>query len=656
MKNDYAQWNRVLAEYCLLSIGADEQACLCVSPNVLAAAWAQHQTQELSGEEAERRFIVAVANEYRREALYAGLEVFSREGDDGLPRSIALLGLSVLAAFKMQRDDNHAAHAYYSRLADLLGCGQEGDYPRGFRPSEFKRLWMSLRDWLNDSSIQLALPERDSGVGHIRDIPLSHVPLRQIDLNKLPKFFSSFSYLPGSRTSRFQLERDFRRWLDASSHLTVSGVAAFRDERSGVVMTQVVQEIEAWDGLVTEAGNADSADVELQLEFVRRHPQVSYLPRRPRAFPEIFTTNTLTFESCDEGWYDPVPVPREDGSLLAQGLAWSALYGERTLTLHRRGANAIALVPSQLQSGYVSRKRLLLNVKCAVLCLADIADEVASYLNEVTGCRCESLDSQDLPRGWLLFRDIVPVHPILAPPQLEAIDVEVETNIIPVGGLRISRRRWIVGAPPHIFVSGGRGSEERPTINGEEVDVDADGRLIDEGRLAAIGAYTIAAGRGKPEHIEVVEPDVPHSDDAETTVGRPSGAFVALPPGRWTLIGAAFNEILHCTSQSSHGVVVRAPFRAVWAVSRSQTLNAKIVCLDTSLPSPTPLSVIANPVQLQLAGQWATVAHTPNSPHPRIGCLTAITDADKVHKVWREYAAVAHSLTYSSLTARRRLA
>lgn len=656
MKTDYAQWNRVLAEYCLLSVGADEQACLCVSPNVLATAWAQHQAQEMSGEEAEGLFIVAVANEYRREALYAGLEVFRREGDDGLPRSIALLGLSVLAAFKMQRDDDHAAHAYYSRLADLLGCGQDDGCPRGFTPLEFKRLWLSLRDWLKDyRAIQLALPERNSGVRHIIEMPLSHVPLRQIDLNKLPKFFSSFSYQPGSRTSKFQLERDFRRWLDASSHLTVSGIAAFRDERRDVVMTQVAQEIEAWDGLVTESGNADSADIELQLEFVRRRPQVSYLPRRPRAFPKVFTTDTLTFESCDEGWYDPVPVPREDGSLLAQGLVWGVLCGERTLTLHRRGANAIALVPSQLQSGYVSRKRLLLNVKCAVLCIADKADEVASYLNEVTGCRCESLDSQDLPRGWLLFRDIVPVHPIPAPPQLEAIDVEVETNIIPVGGLRISRRRWIVGAPPHIFVSGGRGSEERPTINGEEVNVDVNGRLIDEGRLAAIDAHTIAAGRDRL-HIEVVEPDVPHSDDAEITVGRPSGAFVALPPGRWTLIGAVFNEIQHCASQSSHGVVVRSPFRAVWAISRSQTLNAKIVCLDTSLPSPTPRFIIANPVQLQLAGQWATAVLTPNSPHPRIGCLTAIIDADKVHKVWREYAAVAHSLTYSSLTARRRLA
>lgn len=653
-EDDYTQWNKALAEYCLLPVGKEEQACLCISPNVLAAAWAQHQPQVFSAEEAEVRFTVAVANEYRNEALDSGLRVFSRVGKDGLPNSIAFLGLSVLAAFKMHRDDDHAAHAYYSRLAELLGCGQAGDYPNGFAPPEFKRLWLSLRDWLNDRSIKLALPERDWGVGHIRDIPLSHVPLRQIDLNKLPKFFSFFGYQPGSRTSRIQIERNFRRWLDASPRLTRSGMAAFSDERRSVVLTQIVQELDAWDGLVKEAGNADSADIELQLEFVRRRPQVAYLPRRPRAFPEIFTAGVLTFESCDEGWYDPVLVPRDHGSRLAQGLAWSAPHNGCTLTLHRRGTNVIALAPSPLQSGYVSRNGLLLNIKCAVLCRLETTDEAAQYLNNITGSRCEPLDSPDLPLGWILFRDIIPIHPISAPPQLEAIEVEAETNIIPVGGLRISRRRWIVGAPPRIFVSGGRSDLKRPTINGEEVDVDADGRLIDEGRLTETGTYTIAAGKDRL-HIEIVEPDVPHSDEAETTESRLSGTFAALPPGRWTLIGASCNEILHCTSRSVHGVVVRAPFRAVWAVSHSRTFGAKIVCLDASLPSPVPPAIIASPLQQRLAEQWAATVHTTNMPHPRIGCLITI-DSEEVHKAWREYAAMAHRLTFSLLIARRRLA
>src|SRR5262249_29954983 len=136
-----------LAEHCLLSDGARGRVCLAVSPRILAAAWAQLHHQCLSAEDAEKRFVAAVAELYRREVAPTDLRALGGIGGDGLPRSVAFLGLSVLAALAMNHEE-YPTHAYYPRLSDLLGCGREHDYPPGFTPEDFKQLWQGLRHWL----------------------------------------------------------------------------------------------------------------------------------------------------------------------------------------------------------------------------------------------------------------------------------------------------------------------------------------------------------------------------------------------------------------------------------------------------------------------------------------------------------------------------
>jgi hypothetical protein len=647
---EYYKWNRTLADYCLLVGGGGEQVCLSISPSILAAAWSQHQACDLSTETAEANFIEAVSSVYSVIVPSKGLRSLEVLGKDGLPRSIAFLGLSVLAAYNMHRDDEHAANSYYSRLSDLLGCGSDGEYPRGFNPSEFKHLWGHLRGWLKgEKGISLAFPARNSGVGHIINIPLSHVPLRQIDLRKLPSFFSSHGYNPGSITSRHKLERDFMRWAGLS-RLTHSGLAALNDERLSAVMLQVAQELEAWDGVIDDAAGT-SASVELQMDFVRHRPQLYYLPRRPRGFPELFEAGHCTFESCEEGWYDPVPVPPEDGGVLAEGFAWTITCKARTLSLRRSGSHAIALAPAPFQAGYVSRQRLLLNVRGAALCREHLADEAAAYLKRITGNHCSPEKSQGLPIGWVLFRDIVPLKSLAnLSPQLYPLDVEVETNILPVGGLRISRRQWITGAPPRIYISGYR-SNTAPTIDGEEVTVNAEGQLIDEGRLAERGTHLITAGR-ESLRIGIVEPHVPPPDRIDDYKYFSKGTLTALPFGRWTLIGASCHEIMHVVSQLGAGVIARTPFKAVWAINCSQMVGTKIVCLDSTVPHPTQPAAFSNMVQRQIAEQWALAVLSSSATHVRIGCFTEASET-RARNAWRAYVSAACSITNSLRMARR---
>jgi hypothetical protein len=654
-RHNYAQWNQILAEHFLLSVNEQEQACLAVSPNILAAAWGEHQPESLLAEEAEQDFVAAVSNVYRLKVLPTGLHVLDRIGNDGLPKSIAFLGLSVLAAFRMHHDvHGYAANAYYPRLGELLGCGLDDNLPLGFKPIEFKRLWTGLRKWLKDErNISLAHSARNSGVGHIVDLPLSHVPLREIDLKKLPNFFSSFRYQPGVRADKYKLARDFVHWA-GPGRLTLSGMAALKDTRRDAVLTQVAQELEAWDGSVVDAGGTNYASVELQLAFVQRRPQLSYLPRRPRLFPEVFDGGNCIFESDEEGWYDPIVVPRGDGTSLAQGFTWNMIYNGRNLTLHRSESYAIALTPAPYQASFISRPRLLLNVKCAVLCREELAGEVGSYLTSITDRQCFPARNQILPLGWSLYLDVQPLRqsPSL-PPHLDAIDVETETNILPVGGLRVSRRQWIAGAPPRIFISGLRTEHGRPAVDGNEVDIAADGRLASNDCLAVYGVHQITAGRARV-HVETVDADVPIPEVNDQAPNNHEDTFVALPAGSWTLIGASYQEIIHLPRQSNAGVIARAPFKAVWAVNRDATAEAKVVCLDPPpFPPPRQPPAIIDIIGQRLAERWTATVLSSSTSRPRIGCMMAASEVD-VRKGWRAYLWAAHRLNLLLRTARRR--
>lgn len=127
----YQQWNLALADKLLN--GADERVQLTVSASLLAAAWEQQAAEYLSSEEAERQFVEAVAEFYRHYVRFSGLEVLSRQDENGVPRSVAFLALSVLAAGLMHDDGTYAAHDYYHRLSHLLGYDDVP--PPGLLPS-----------------------------------------------------------------------------------------------------------------------------------------------------------------------------------------------------------------------------------------------------------------------------------------------------------------------------------------------------------------------------------------------------------------------------------------------------------------------------------------------------------------------------------------
>jgi len=649
---DYLQWNSVLTEHCLLSAGSGSKVRLVISPSILAAAWNEQHSEYLTVEEAEDSFVSAVSGVYLRDVCRSGLGILS-QFDGDLPCSVAFLSSSVLAAFNMESDERYAAHDYYARLAQLLHCGFNSDCPEGFDKDEFKRLWSEVRRWLLDThEITLEIDALDSGSRHVVNRPISQAPLRRIDLAKMPDFFTERNYQPGSRVSFNLLCRDLDHWVAA--RLTLQGQRALADQnRRAQVLAQVAQELEAWDGaIVDNSSGLRSAPVELQIELSIRGPKLFYLPRRPRGFPEVFETvsRDRRFESCEEGWYDSELVPAKDGGILTDGFIWAALANNGDFSLRRGQSSVIAFAPNTF--GLVSRQHLLCGVKCAVLCRDYLVGDVAEYLRRITDQNIIPARNASLPEGWMLFSNFVPLRQLREmSPVLEPIDVESGATIIAVGGLRVGRRKWIVGGQPEIFVSGDRAKHEIPAVDGEKVETDAQGRLTDNGKLGIPGTHVITAGRAHPLTIEIIHPDVyPDLADACTNDSREEN-LVVLPAGLWAVIGVEYHEMIQLKPEFSNGIVTRVPFRPVWAIRRNSAVEPKVVCLRLP-PAVRPNDLLA-PARLQMAMAWAQIILSTGSSFPSIGCAFEAQGV-QLRKAWKTYIIAAQRIFNSSRFTLRR--
>lgn len=648
---EYARWNRVIVEQLLLAEMSAENVYLCVNPRILARVYGDAGFDLLTPDQAEQRFSTATAQIYRKRVLEHSdrLHVLRRCGDGGFPDCAGFLAASVLAAYRMQSDEEVSGNAYYKRLADLLGCGTQGVHPVGFDPAVFESLWMFLHNWLREvHGRRLAMPRGDVGFRRFVALPLAHVPLRSLDVDKLPAFFSWAGYQPGGRVRHDRLLSDLRRWQQARNALTPTGAESLSDDRSDAVAAQVSAELESWDGSFYESESKRTALVEVQFDVVQRSPVFFYLPRRPPGFPEVFDGGERVFEASEEGWYDPAQVRPEDGELLGNGFEWPSNVDGVQFMLRRPGAVVVALTPSSICSGFLSNRRLLRGVRCSVLVRNNVLSTVQDYLSEVAQSALNPVSHPLLPNGWAMFRDFTARVHIEAPPGLEALEVDPNVELIIAGGLRVGRRwSWLAGAPPRILVSG---VEEQDSIkvNDAPVEVGENGELPTGAVFAEPGEYIIEAGRVR-RRIEIAQPQVSvrsEADRPEPIDGR--RRRIALPHGSWTLIGPSPDQVSQeHGGEFFRGTIASCPFQPSWAIQVGAGPGAVVAALASPSPPRTVSLHRLTGQARRVVERWTSAVYEAHIRRPRfIGLGVAVPDAGAVD-TWRMYAALAKEIKRS---------
>jgi hypothetical protein len=558
-----------------------------------------------------------------------------------MPRSVGLLGLSVLAAYEMHADEEAGPNAYYPRLASLLGSDLVAGLPRGFDPEDFGHLWELLSHWLEGrTGRRLALPGPEAGFRRFVAYPLCHVPLRQIDIERLPEFFDSAGLEPGSNVDPTLLGEDFQRWACGRGILSKAGEAAMTDDRRPAVEAQISHELEAWDGSWTDRYGSRIAAVHVLLDFVRRQPELYFLPRRPASFPGSFSDGLHFFDAGDQGWYDQVKILPEDGPLLENGFRWTCGSAQGAFSLHRPPSMAIALCPTADFTGYLSQQGLPLGAQSSVLCTVALKDDAEEFLSEVARIHCRPLEHPGLPLGWCLFSGIVPRQTLPAPPGLDALAIETDATVILRGGLRLGRRAcWMAGAPPTILITGPEGIAA--SLDGKPTTV-MNGALSLSGPLRP-GPHVVAVG-GARRRFEVVEPEgrweaCPSLVPQETNAQR---ATVALPPGSWAVLGAVPGDVAHA-EPSDRGSLLTVAFAPVWAVSVGWGPGAVVLSLADKLPPPQPADLNRSQPSAPVSA-WVSAIYAAQIRRPRFGSLNGITNDSALLPAWRSYVRVARKL------------
>lgn len=638
LPDEYLYWNRILAAR-FINSPPRSTIHLATSPRLLAGVLSENKGEKVQPPDAEARFVEAV-----REAYYAsiadsrsGLRILRRrESASGLPLCVGFLALSVLAAHKMHSDGANSSSAYYVRLKDLLATPADpNDLPKGFATLEFEALWNFLAAWLAaNTSLSLALPAAGAQKRYI-GYPLAHVPLRQLDLEKLPAFFIRADYSPGSSVSPERIEDDFRRWANSYGMLSQAGREALEDNRAPAVLAQIRSELRLWDGSVFDTHGVQSMQVEVLLENIRRRSRISLLAPRREGYPEVFRCGEVEMAGTQD-WYDPVELTPTDGPLLEHGFTWPA-DGDPSRVLRRPAGEVIVLAPNADYSELVSRTQIPKDVSCAILCHERVAARVGLYLGTIGNGAMRPLVEGNCPQDWRLFLRVRAVRvPASIPEDFWMLDVVSETDIIPQGGLRLGRWAWMQGAPPSLLVEGRDG--RAVSINDTPVDADEDGHLHADDMLTEPGSYTVRVGYLE-RTIRIVPAVLRQLGGAASTGAEPRASWpIMLETGCWTLIGRKPGEAHRAPNSSGRPSLFQCAFRPVWAVSVHAGPGARVIQLSAEAAE------CSWPVQRDAQSQaWVSSIYEASIRHAVPESKLA-SGSEALSQAWADYAALAKAI------------
>jgi hypothetical protein len=229
-------------------------------------------------------------------------------------------------------------------------------------------------------------------------------------------------------------------------------------------------------------GRQRSLPIEIRLRFDRGgFCSVGLIARRSPGQPDtlsvVVDSGVMDLHAMQDEWYQDV-ISDRIATLLQTGVVWRREGDADGSRWSLSGRELYVLGNQPDVSGWISQPCLKLGRKHMVLCTERIRLAAEEVLRSA-GVDCSLvLDvSHGCPEGWLIIRDVVPVHPV--PPVTEADILNAlrplpELEMTLEGGIRLEYATWLEEYPPLVRVYGDPADvnevliDGRPAVRGED--------------------------------------------------------------------------------------------------------------------------------------------------------------------------------------------
>lgn len=404
-----------------------------------------------------------------------------------LPNFLSGLASTVVAASRMDRDENVSTNAYYARLCDFFAISKRDEWPGVAGFDALVTFFVDLQDWLaieeegRRGALVLREPPRNlSVVG----VPIGQAPLRGRDRALLGRFFRSVR--PALEAGHDPL-RLLRRWGYASM-LTARTREKLEDPELEEVMRAALRSaIAAWDGTVLGEDGWRQLDAELYLRINGPHVALRLV------------VAGLEEETAASGPDGPVMLPGvgQEFGVPVDWLENAALGPVSISVMHRRARVSVlqgATVLFEESDSGLRRVPVATSEPVAVLTCDStlLADAHEDWIRGLP-----------LPDGWQLA---LRVEPDALPASLRSTDPGDgdPQDVYLIGGLTLNLGAYLADHPPELLSE--LSEPARVEVNGVECGEALPGVPFDL-RLAigAVGVHHIVVGDTWEQVIELAE-------------------------------------------------------------------------------------------------------------------------------------------------------
>lgn len=184
----YKEWNRALINRFTNGLPQGTKVYLSVDEDLLESMALEFGLAE--PDHGTNDFLAEVRAKVARDGRVNLAPLQGRCPDSGLPRGLAFLGATVLAACRMAEEEKIDQSNYFCRLKEVLGLqSAPGRRPPGMAEGSEERLWKEWNRWLMEGGFRHSARAGSGRADKYIAYPISQSLLRGADKDKLLQLF-----------------------------------------------------------------------------------------------------------------------------------------------------------------------------------------------------------------------------------------------------------------------------------------------------------------------------------------------------------------------------------------------------------------------------------------------------------------------------------